>query len=254
MARRSTVEHRSSTVLAHDGTVPLSDPVLVLCAHGTRSAAGQATYSALADAVRAAVPGVRVESAFVDILEPDVGQLVDRLDSAGERIVVVPLLLSYGFHVGVDIADAVAGRPGAAAAAHLGPSDLLTDVLAERLAALDVGPGIVVLAAAGSSDPAAIDDTTAAAGLLRERIGVDVIVGYGASAKPTVAEAVERARGQRTGPVVVASYLLAAGYFHGLLAQAGADAVTAPLCFPSDIPAAIVELVLARYTAALAQL
>jgi len=232
--------------------VPIPPPVLVACAHGTRTADGRSTYLALADAVRAA-SGVRVEPAFVDIQDPDVGDLVDRLHAAGERVVVVPLLLSYGFHVGVDIAKAVAGRTAAVAARHLGPSDLLTDVLIERLAALDVDPEVVVLAAAGSSDPAAIDDTTAAADLLSARTGIDVVVGYGASARPSVAEAVDRARLQSAGPVVVASYLLAPGYFHGRLADVGADAVTAPLCSPSDIPAAIVELVLARYTAALAE-
>lgn len=195
---------------------------------------------------------MRVELAFVDVQEPTVGDLVDRLDVAGERVVVVPLLLSYGLHVGVDVATAVAGRRAAVAAAHLGPSELLTDVLVERLAALDVDPTAVVLAAAGSSDPAAIDDTTAAAELLSERIGVDVVIGYGASAKPTVAEAVESSRRHGSGPIVVASYLLAPGYFHGLLAQVGADAVTAPLCSPSEIPDAIVDLVLARYAAALA--
>lgn len=236
-----------------DGEVPARQPVLVACAHGTRTADGQATYLAIAEGVRAA-SGLRVECAFVDVQEPAVGELVERLDSAGERVVVVPLLLSYGFHVGVDVAKAVAGRTACVAAAHLGPADLLTDVLVERLAALDVDAGTVVLAAAGSSDPAAIDDTTAAAALLSERIGIEVVVGYGASAKPTVAETVERARRQDAGPVVVASYLLAPGYFHGLLSQVGADAVTAPLCSPSDIPAAIVELILARYTAAVTDL
>lgn len=232
--------------------MPIRPPVLVACAHGTRTADGRSTYLALADAVRAA-SGVRVEPAFVDIQDPDVGDLVDRLHAAGERVVVVPLLLSYGFHVGVDIAKAVAGRTAAVAARHLGPSDLLTDVLIERLAALDVDPEVVVLAAAGSSDPAAIDDTTAAADLLSARTGIDVVVGYGASAQPSVAEAVARARSESAGPVVVASYLLAPGHFHGRLAEVGADAVTAPLCSPADIPTAIVELVLARYAAALAE-
>jgi len=233
--------------------VSIAAPVLVACAHGTRTADGRATYLALADAVHAA-SGVRVAPAYVDIQEPDVGTLVGALDDAGERVVVVPLLLSYGFHVGVDVAKAVAGRTAAVAARHLGPSDLLTDVLVQRLAALDVVPGFIVLAAAGSSDPAALDDTTAAAALLSARTGVDVVVGFGASAQPSVADAVEHARRRCPGPVVVASYLLAPGYFHGLLARTGADAVTGPLCSPAGIPDAIVELVLARYTAALSDI
>jgi sirohydrochlorin ferrochelatase len=247
-----TAADGAASPLAHDGDVPSRDPVLVVCAHGTRSAAGQATYAALADAVRAAAPGQRVEPAYVDILAPDVGTLVAALDDAGERVVVVPLLLSYGFHVGVDVAKAVAGRPRAVAAGHLGPSPLLAGVLRDRLAAIDVEPAAVVLAAAGSSDPAAVDDTTAAAILLADLIGVPVTAGYGSSASPSVADAVVAARAETSGPVAVAAYLLAPGYFHGMLAGVGADAVTAPLCSPADIPDDVVQLVLARYTAALA--
>lgn len=244
---------RARCILAHDGGVPSRDPVLVVCAHGTRSADGQATYAALVDAIRATAPGLRVEPAYVDILSPDVGTLVADLDDAGERVVVVPLLLSYGFHVGVDVANAVAGRSSGVAAGHLGPSPLLAGVLQQRLAALDVTPAAIVLAAAGSSDPAAADDTAAAAALLADLAGVPVTVGYGASSTPTVSAAVLAARAGTSEPVVVASYLLAPGYFHGQLATVGADAVTAPLCSPDDIPQAVVDLVLVRYTDALAR-
>ena len=229
------------------------DPVLVACVHGTRSPAGQQTYLALADAVRRAT-GVRVLSAYVDVQEPAVADLVSTLDDAGERVVVVPLLLSYGFHVGVDVAKAVVGRTHAIAARHLGPSPLLTDALERRLAALPVRPAAVVLAAAGSSDPAAHDETAAAAAMLAARIGRPVTVGYGASAQPSVADAVTATRTANPGQVVVASYMLAPGHFHGRLADAGADAVTDPLCSPTDIPDAIVQLVRRRYVDAAALL
>jgi sirohydrochlorin ferrochelatase len=48
--------------------------------------------------------------------------------------------------------------------------------------------------------------------------------------------------------VVIASYLLAPGFFHDQLAKAGADAVTAPL-LPAPV---IAQIVLDRYDAALA--
>jgi hypothetical protein len=50
------------------------------------------------------------------------------------------------------------------------------------------------------------------------------------------------------GRVVIASYLLAPGFFHDQLAKAGADLVTAPL-LPSPVLAGIA---LERYDAALA--
>ena len=50
------------------------------------------------------------------------------------------------------------------------------------------------------------------------------------------------------GRVVIASYLLAPGYFHDQLAKAGADLVTAPL-LPSPV---LADIALERYDAALA--
>jgi sirohydrochlorin ferrochelatase len=75
-------------------------------------------------------------------------------------------------------------------------------------------------------------------------------VGYGASAHPSVPEAVAAARATGAERVVVASYLLAPGHFHSRLAEAGADVVTAPLAPDRRL----VEVVLDRYAAAAAAL
>uniref|UniRef100_UPI002E1B8567 CbiX/SirB N-terminal domain-containing protein n=1 Tax=Cellulomonas hominis TaxID=156981 RepID=UPI002E1B8567 len=74
-----------------------------------------------------------------------------------------------------------------------------------------------------------------------------VTVGYGAAARPDVATAVAEARATGARRVVVASYLLAPGHFHGALAGAGADLVTAPLGPHPDLA----RIVLDRYDAAL---
>jgi sirohydrochlorin ferrochelatase len=89
------------------------------------------------------------------------------------------------------------------------------------------------------------------------------VAAYGASAKPSVPEAVAMLREEAAGGagagesagavdlggrVVVASYLLAPGFFHDQLAKAGADLVTAPL-LPSPV---LAEIALERYDAALA--
>ena len=68
---------------------------------------------------------------------------------------MVPLLLSVGYHVKVDIARAVKSRPETRAAAPLGPDPRLAALLDQRLREAGVTDNdAVVLAAAGSSDPA----------------------------------------------------------------------------------------------------
>ncbi|WP_369824451.1 sirohydrochlorin chelatase [Cellulosimicrobium sp. CUA-896] len=115
---------------------------------------------ALLDDVRAARPDLDVREAFVDVQEPEVADVVTSVVAPAEGgpgdAVVVPLLLSGGFHVGVDIAASVEDRgPGtgsAAAATPLGPDARLVDLLADRLAEAGVrADDAVVIAAAGSS-------------------------------------------------------------------------------------------------------
>lgn len=232
-------------------------PVLVACAHGTRSAAGRAVVRALVEDVRRLRPGLDVREAFVDVQEPAVGDAVGDAVAGepaggpgapgGVAAVVAPLLLSTGVHVRHDIGAAVAGRP-AVAAEPLGPDDRLAGVLVDRLVeAGATADDAVVLAAAGSSDPAAVVAVGAVLDALRARWPGPVTVGYGAAARPDVATAVADARAAGARRVVVASYLLAPGHFHGALAAARADVVTAPLAPHPDLA----RIVLDRYDAAL---
>ncbi len=234
----------------------MSSPVLVACAHGTRDVRGRRLVGALVAAVADARAGLGVETAFVDVQPPTVDDVVRRATAEGGRAVVVPLLLSSGYHVGVDVAAAVKGRAAEAAGA-LGPDDRLTAVLLDRLTAQGLGAGdVVVVAAAGSSDPRAADDVGQVARAVRVHHAGPVLVGYGASARPSVAEAVAAARAEHPGRrVVVAAYLLAPGHFHRRLLGCGADAVAAPLLSEGE-PAdpRIVQVVLDRYDAAAARL
>jgi sirohydrochlorin ferrochelatase len=226
--------------------------VLVACAHGTRNPTGRRLIAELALAARRLRPGLTTTAAFVDVQPPTVADVVAELASTGHPAVVVPLLLSGGYHVHVDIARAVDSAPGAVAARPLGPDPRLVEVLAERLveaAADPVDPGTaVVLAAAGSSDPRSVADVEATAALLQERWAGPVTTGYGSAAKPTVPDAVAAARSAGASRVVLASYLLAPGHFHDKLTGAGADSVTSSL-LPDDRIAAVL---LDRYDAALA--
>lgn len=135
-------------------------PTLIVVAHGTRSPAGQAQIRDLVARVARRRPGLDVRLSYADVQEPRIAEVAQLTPDA----VVVPLLLSAGYHVRVDIADAVAGldipvsRP-------LGPDDVLRDSLLRHLPPADA----VVLAAAGSSDPAWRADVEALATDLQRR-------------------------------------------------------------------------------------
>ncbi|MBB3085650.1 sirohydrochlorin chelatase [Geodermatophilus sabuli] len=227
-------------------------PVLVACAHGTRNPTGRRLIAELALAARALRPGLTTTAAFVDVQPPTVADVVAGLRADGRPAVVVPLLLSGGYHVHVDIARAVEGAAGAVAARPLGPDPRLVEVLADRLRTTRADPRdphtAVVLAAAGSSDPRSVADVQDTAGLLQRTWAGPVTTGYGSAAQPPVATAVAAARRAGAERVVVAAYLLAPGHFHDKLAGAGADAVTAPLLPDERIAAVLLD----RYDAAVA--
>lgn len=212
-------------------------PRLLLTAHGTESAAGSATTAALVAAVAAARPDVPVSLCFLDVAAPSLAEALDAVDAP---VVVVPLLLSTGYHVQTDIPAVVSDRPGVRVARHLGPDPLIVDALIDRLgrsAAVSTA-----LVGVGSSRPEARADFDAAAGLLGARLGRAVTV-------MTLTEDVRAALTALPPPVEVATYLLAQGRFLDSL-RAAADAV-ATVADPIGVHPALVDLVLARYDDAL---
>jgi sirohydrochlorin ferrochelatase len=249
--------------------------VLVGTSHGTDDPAGQAAVRALLDGVRAARPGLDVREAFVDVQQPEVGEVLAGAVRDAGAAVVVPLLLSTGYHVRHDIAQAVAAVNAsdggvAVAAEPLGPHPLLVDILADRYAAAEAAHGpfrsddAVVLAAAGSSVAAAATAVEEVTSALAQRLGRFVTPSYGAGAEPRVPAAVAAARaagGAAGAPgapgaarVIVVSYLLAPGYFLDRVLEAGADVVTDPVAGPAAAEKAdprLVQVVLDRYDAAI---
>jgi sirohydrochlorin ferrochelatase len=231
-------------------TADLVTASVVLCAHGTRDPLGRATVRAVVDSVAARLPAVEVLEAYVDVHGPSVADVVSALPVAGPvTAVVVPLLLASGYHVHVDIAEAVAGRPDVLTTPALGPDDRLVDVVLDRLRTAGTATGTpVVLAPAGSSDPRAQADSAEVARRLEDLWGAPVSLGYAAGPAPTVADAVRSVRAAGSGgPVAVASYLLAPGSFQRRLEASGADVVTGPLA-PDP---RIVDVVVDRYHGAL---
>ena len=229
----------------------MNSPVLIACAHGTRNAEGQAAIRKVMADIEDLRPGLQVLEAYVDVQEPELSGVVEGLPE-GTAAVVVPLLLSTGFHIKVDVPKAIKSRPEVVAARPLGPDLRLAELLAKHLraAGLKDNDG-VLLAAAGSSLPDGSVDSEEQARLLAELLPNKVRVAYGASAEPNVPDGVASLRAelaQDGGRVFIASYLLATGYFHDQLFKAGADVVTAPL-LPSPVMA---EIALERYDAVLA--
>ncbi|GAY18420.1 sirohydrochlorin chelatase [Mycobacterium sp. shizuoka-1] len=213
---------------------------LILVAHGTRNPHGLATVTEIASAVAERVGTVR--TAFVDVLGPNPAEVLAASDRAA---IVVPAFLASGYHVNADLPARVAesGHPDVTITAALGPDPVLAEIMRCRLRDVGWTPGdAVVMAAAGSSDPAARRDLAHAAALLAERVG-EVQLGFVATGTPTVADVVTELR--RSGRrVFIASYLLAPGVFHTKLGSCGAHAVTAPLGAHPDL----VALLARRFT------
>jgi len=221
----------------------MSQPALLAVAHGSRNPAATDVITTLARQIRRLAPVLDVHVAFIGHAEPS---LPAGLGAAGSNSVVVPLLLSAGYHLAADITGAAASA-GARVAGPLGPDELLLTALTARLSEACVPDGTpIVLAAAGSADPAGASDVQKQADLLAAELGVPVIGAFATAARPTVPEAVAELR-ERTGqPVAVASYLLAPGHFQDQLYASGADWVTEPL---GGHPA-LAGLVIDRYRAA----
>ena len=193
----------------------MTGPTLLAVAHGSRHPAAAATITALVRQVERLAPVLDIQVAFVQHAEPT---LADALDAAGQDLVIVPLLLSTGYHLTTDIRGAVtanetasaagvtgprgtvlrvagpdatpprvAAPPGAGprVAGPLGPDQLLVTALSTRLAEAGAPPGTpVVLAAAGSSDPLAAAQVEAQAELLADDLGVPVVPAFAAAERP----------------------------------------------------------------------
>lgn len=239
------------TMLDEPSTLTLTRPALLAISHGTSSPRGQRAVAGLVSAVAEAGGDLGVASGFVDVQQPDVRATLDGVESS-RASVVVPLLLSAGYHVHVDLRNALRSATDRVTSLGraLGPDDRLVTVLVRRLREVGLrSSDRVVLACAGSSDPRAVDDCSEMGARLSSALGQPVRVGFISAAQPRLPDAVAQEKSQARGArVVVATYLLAPGYFADLAAATDADLVTRPL-LDADEPAApeLVELVLDRY-------
>ncbi|MFF4797011.1 sirohydrochlorin chelatase [Streptomyces sp. NPDC001351] len=231
-------------------------PALVVVAHGSRDPRALSTVRTLLDRVREQRPGIPVHLGHIELNDP---LLPDTLATLGTReAVLVPLLLSRGYHIKRDIPEmAAASQVRARVAGALGPHPLLVETLHDRL--VEAGwctsmadttrrRSAVVLAAAGSRDPESKIDTNRTAQLLSERLGVPVVPAYATTAAPTVPDAIRALAANGRHRVAVASYFTAPGRFATESAEAAPWIASAPL----GTHPAMAKLVLHRYDQALA--
>ena len=202
---------------------------LVLVAHGTRKQRGVAMVGDLAQRVSAML-GQVVHVSFVDVLGPTPSEVL--AGTPDEPVTLVPAFLSRGYHVTTDLPAHVeaSGHPDVTVTEALGPGPQLVRVLADR--PVEFGwcrDDSVILAAAGTSDPAAQRDLHIMATWLSAITGSRVELAFAATGTPRVADAVSTLRRLGRGRVVVASYLLSDGLFQDRLRASGADMVTEPL-------------------------
>jgi sirohydrochlorin ferrochelatase len=251
---------------------------LVAAAHGSRDPRAAATVHELLTEVRSRAvsrgfAGLDVRAAFLEHCAPALPQV---LGAVGSPCAIVPLLLTPAYHSKTDIPAQLAAARGAGVVPDvtltgtLGPDRLLLTALERRLAEAGVGLDdasrartSVVLAAAGSADPSASATIARlAAAWRRERGWRAVVPGYAAAGGPSPAEAVAGLRGSGgsggsrgfrgpVGPVVVATYLLAPGYFadkiRAAALAAGADTVSGVLGAAPEVA----DVVLSRYEGSL---
>jgi len=244
---------------------------LVAVAHGSsdpRAAASVDTllHLARARAAAAGYPGLDVRAAYLGHAAPTLAQALSAVDGAA---VVLPLLLTAAYHSKTDIPKVLhevrRARPrlGISYGRPLGPHPLLRRALERRLAeeeAMDGEPlsastaaeTVIVLAAAGSSDPAANAMITDQAERWQAQRGWRAVLpAYASAASPTPPEAVAAARRSGARRVLVASYLLCPGVFAD---QVRSDCLAAGAVAVSPVLGAapeIADIVLGRYAESL---
>ena len=243
---------------------------LVAASHGTDNVDGARAISELVKKVAQALPEVKVLEAFVDVQEPDVPAVFSEAASFGVTdITIVPLLLATGYHVRQDIADAAfafnethSGTEVLISPA-LGPDERMVEVLIQRLdaagaTAASAADDLIVLTVAGSSDPRAQAESELVKLMLEEALTkrngspTSVELAFLSAAEPKLKDLVPKLKFQHPRKrVVVATYLLADGFFAGLTKKVGAHLATEPLLVDgTEPPQQLVEIIIDRYRGA----
>ena len=77
---------------------------LVLFAHGSRDPAWAEPFKAIQTLIRAQSPNLRSELAFLELMQPSIGDCIAKLAAEGfDQVTVVPLFLAAGRHLREDL-------------------------------------------------------------------------------------------------------------------------------------------------------
>lgn len=237
--------------------------VLIAVAHGSKDPRAAATVGSLMSLVRERAAGtfgggagVEVRTAYLGHAAPSLPQVLGAVDP-GHRVTVLPLLLTAAYHSKVDVPRVLARHPHLVSyGATLGPHPLLLDALERRLGeagaegAGDRASTGVVLAAAGSSDP----DANGTIARLAARWHVaggwhSVLPAFASAAAPAPGEAVTALLRAGARRVVVATYLLAPGFFADRIRDEALAAGAAAVAPVLGAAAEVADVVLDRYLA-----
>lgn len=115
-----------------------SESAILLFAHGARDPAWAEPFRRMVERVKSARPGLRVELAFLELMQPGLADAVAVLAGEGvRRITLVPLFLAQGGHLREDLprllADIRARQPQVRidVTSAIGDSRILTDAIAD---------------------------------------------------------------------------------------------------------------------------
>ncbi|MEU4206618.1 sirohydrochlorin chelatase [Rothia terrae] len=225
---------------------------VIAVAHGTDSPDGRATIDAiresLAQQLEAEDAGeFQVHEAYVDVQEPSLDAVAAKF-SEEDEVIMVPLLLSTGYHTQVDMKKAADASPArdVRIARALGPSAQLAKLQRTRLeeAGWD-GSGQIVMAAAGSSRADGRQAVELQSEIFSTLLSQHAPHGFVASIDPKIADVVEEHSAE-----FVSTYLMGRGFFQGLLHKldgAGKGLIVAePLVIPGDEDSASVVASVAK--------
>ncbi|QYB05278.1 sirohydrochlorin chelatase [Rhodococcus sp. USK10] len=205
---------------------------LIAVAHGSRDPRSARVVAAAVSALRERRPDLDVRLCFLDLNAPSVDQVIDTVAAEGHSsAVVVPMLLGSAFHARVDL-------PALLDAAHLrhphlhvrqadvlGHDARLVEAVRDRIGEA-VGTGDesglgIVLAAVGSSDPAANDRTRALAGeVVAGTRWSGAVTCFATAAEPTVQQSISTLRQGGAERIVIAPWFLAPGLLTDRLSRA----------------------------------
>jgi precorrin-8X/cobalt-precorrin-8 methylmutase len=206
---------------------PVSNYDIVIAGHGSRDPEGLVEFERLVRLVRERARGRRVNHGFLEFARPTIAEAIrENITSGAERIAIVPGLLLSATHAKNDIPSEVLAlqrefpnsRLHYGSALHLHPLVLRlirekiieSEGRSERL--IGRSDSCLVVVGRGTTDPDANSEVSKLARILEEGLGFGgSFVCYSGTARPLVAEGIERAARLGFHRIVVVPFFLFTG-------------------------------------------